>query len=253
MANQQVIKLVRAQLKSFHELSKEISGAVPHNNLKGRFREIFVQNIIAPYLPPNIELLSGTILFPNGASREFRNEDDVIVYDHNRSPLLLRSIGREAIMPSTGVRMHIEVKSRLDINDIRKAVNASVEINNNTIGDLPIGMIFAFDTNINSKKRIVDVLLDELKNINYSPKIGQTNSPIQSICIVNRGCWMLTGIPQKSEGWYFAPPEDDKGLLLFISAISNTLFGNGLGIGNFTLDINSLLGPEPKMNCVNNP
>jgi hypothetical protein len=65
-----------------------------------------------------MDLLTGTIVGANGEKRKARNEDDVVLFDHTLAPLLLRTLGRDAIIPITGVGAHIEIKSTLSLTDI---------------------------------------------------------------------------------------------------------------------------------------
>ncbi|MCX6735312.1 MAG: hypothetical protein NTZ25_05410 [Candidatus Peregrinibacteria bacterium] len=254
MVNQEAITIVRANIASLHALAKAAE-SVNHNGLKGKFREIFIQDILKDYMPPTVEALGGTIIFPDGFSREFRNEDDVVLYDHNKSPLLLKTSSRESIMSVTGVRAQIEVKSTLKLEDLNKAINAAIEINKHfpsnerfpkEENNLPIHAIFAFDTEIDKKSNIGELILNISNKIKYSPIKGEPTCPIQSICIVNHGCWLFTENKGKC-GWHKVEAVEDREILTFISIVSNTLYGNGHGLGEYVFDTNWLNAPDPEM------
>src|SRR4051794_16892733 len=127
MAAPMVIELVRARLANLKQHSAALA-VVGHDALRGRFREILLEDLLAPYLPRDVELLTGTILGTDGQLRGIRNEDDVVMFDHNWAPLLLRTRGRDALIPITGVRAHMEVKSILQKTEIRDAVAAAAEL-----------------------------------------------------------------------------------------------------------------------------
>jgi len=110
VASPPVIDFVRARLANVKACSDALA-LVKHSGLRGRLREILLEDVVAPYLPPHFDLLSGVIVGANGEERKVRNEDDVVLFDRSRSPLLQKVRGRDSLIPVTGVRAHIEVKS----------------------------------------------------------------------------------------------------------------------------------------------
>ena len=108
MAAPAVIDLVRAHFANLKQYSNSLA-VVHHDGVRGTLREILAESLLAPYLPPTVELLTGTILGADGQRRKARNEDDVVLFDHTWAPLLLRTRGRDAIIPISGVRAHIEL------------------------------------------------------------------------------------------------------------------------------------------------
>lgn len=243
MASHHVIEFVRARLSNLKACASTLDG-VEHKNLRGRFREILAQDVLAPYLPPQIELLSGVIVGANDEERKARNEDDIVLFDHSWAPLLFKTRGRDSIIPVTGVRAHIEVKSNLTLADLKDAVAAAVEINQLAVGEAPVGLVFAYGSDIGNNHHIPDLLLSELTNIGYQPSLGQTPCPIQGVCIMGRGCWFLTSINDKP-GWYEVKAEQDRELLTFVSIVSNSAYANKRGLGTHLLDTSWLQGPHP--------
>ena len=248
MAAPAIIDLVRARFANVKQYSNSLA-AVRHAPLRGRLREILMENLIEPYLPPTVELLTGTILGADGEERKARNEDDVVLFDQTWAPLLLRTRGRDAIIPITGVRAHIEVKSTLKLADIKAALAAAAELNRMAVKCAPIGLLFAFDSEIGTDHHIPTLLMDQLKEIGYKPTQGQTPCPIQGICILGRGSgsWFLTENKKADQppGWYEVKAEEDRELLAFVSIVSNAMFGNERGLGTHVLDPSWLIGPNP--------
>lgn len=243
MASPPVIDLVRARLSNLKACASALD-IVAHKGLRGRFREILAQDLLAPYLPPQIELLSGVIVGVNDEQRKARNEDDIVLFDHSWAPLLLKTRGRDSIIPVTGVRAHIEVKSNLTLAELKDTVAVAVEINRLAVGEAPAGLVFAYGSKIGGEHHIPNLLLDELKSIGYQPSPGQTPCPIQGVCILGRGSWFLTSINDKP-GWYEVKAEEDRELLAFVSIVSNYAFANKRGIGTHILDTSWLRGPHP--------
>lgn len=94
------------------------SGMIKHPGLKGRLREIVVQELITPFLNPHIRAATGTIVDPQGTqSRQI----DVILYDEQVTPPVLFSQG-EGIIPCHAVVATIEVKSTLTRTDLEHAI-----------------------------------------------------------------------------------------------------------------------------------
>jgi hypothetical protein len=241
-----VIDLVRARFANVKQYSQALA-AVPHDGLRGRFREILAESLLLPYLPPSVELLTGTILGANGQTREARNEDDLVLYDQTWAPLLLRTGGREAIIPITGVRAHIEVKSTLRLADVDDALRAAAELNRMSIHSAPIGLVFAFASDIGMNHHIPRLLLEQTAKMGYQPSRGQTPCPIQGVCVLGRGSWFLTENLKANlaSGWYEVKAEEDRELLAFISIVSNAMFGKERGLGTHVLDCSWLIGPNP--------
>ena len=245
MAAPAVIELVRSRFANLKQFSSSLDEAARHDSLRGRFREILLaENLLAPYLPPTVELLTGTILGADGQERKARNEDDIVLFDSTWAPLLLRTRGRDAIIPITGVRAHIEVKSTLKLADIRLALEAAAELNRMAVQTAPIGLLFAFDSEIGMNHHLPTLLLDQTQAMGYVPTQGQTPCPIQGICILGRGTWFLTKVGLAT-GWYEVKAKDDHELLAFVSILSNAMFGNERGLGTHVLDLSWLIGPDP--------
>ena len=238
-----VIDLVRARIAGLKETSKALVG-VEHRGLTGTFREISVESLLAPYLPPQMELLTGTIVGCNGEHREARYEDDFVLFDHAWAPLLHRQGGRNAIMPVTGVRAHIEVKTTLRLSDVTGILAAAAELIRMALDDAPVGLVFAYDSNIAAGRHIPKLLLDQLKAVDYRPRSGQTPCPIQGVCIMGRGSWFLTE-KDGASGWYEVDADQDRELLAFLSIVSNFAYGNARGLGTHVLDTSWLRGPNP--------
>jgi hypothetical protein len=85
------------------------SGLIDHPGLKGRLREIVVEELIKPFLSPHIKAATGSIVDAYGnQSRQI----DVILYDEQVTPPILFS-EREGVIPCHSVVATIEVKSKL--------------------------------------------------------------------------------------------------------------------------------------------
>lgn len=219
----------------------EALSGIPHAGIMGRLREILLQNAIRPFLPPSVSVRTGTIISLDG-DRKHRTQDDLVLFSREAAPLLLDS--EQAIMPIEGVVAQIEVKSTLTRADVRDAILAAVELRELANGEAPAGLLFAYDSDL--KKGPEDErLIDVLREVGFNADSGQAASPIQMVSVATRGTWLLVEKDGKS-GWWFAPPDEARHLLTFISVISNTLYkkqGAKYGVGAYLLDPSWLQSP----------
>lgn len=111
------------------------SGMIEHPGLKGRLREIVIEELVKPFLSPHIGAATGTIVDPYGKQSR---QVDVILYDEQVTPPILFS-EREGVIPCHSVVATIEVKSSLTREELKGAVeNArSVKLLSYDYGNIP--------------------------------------------------------------------------------------------------------------------
>lgn len=245
MANRSMIELMLPRMAAFRAQAEGLK-KIDHNWIKGRLREILLSQIIEPFLPPSVAALTGTIVSEDGRRREARNQDDIVLFSRERAPVLLE-LGEQCVMPVGGVMMHVEVKSTLTAGDIRDAVAAACELSEMSSGTAPGAIIFGLTSDA-EKKSEAERLLDVLRDEKVVPRPGQATSPIQCICVADRGLWTLSEANGRS-GWWFVPIEEERHLLTLVSLVSNTMyreFGTSAGVGSHLLDVGWLQGPDPE-------
>lgn len=248
MADRRMIEIIRPRLLGLLAEGKAMDH-VPHDGVMGRFRELAIEKMVKPFIPPSVVATNGTIVFPN-AKRQVRNEDDIVLFSLERAPLLVD--GTPAIIPIKGVLANVEVKSTLRRNDVCKAVKAAIELRDFMPRDekAPASLIFAY-TSDNSKQTEVKRLMSVLDALNFCPTSGQASSPIQCICVADRGTWLLLDLEGRKAGWYFVRcGEDVRHILCFVSILSNYCYieeRDAHGVGTYFLDLEWL--GEPEMEC----
>lgn len=94
------------------------SGMIDQPGLKGRLREIVVEELVKPFLHPHIGAATGTIVDPYGNQS---SQVDVILYDEQVTPPILFSES-EGVIPCHSVVATIEVKSTLTRKELKSAV-----------------------------------------------------------------------------------------------------------------------------------
>ncbi len=84
-----ILDRLRADSSHLIILSKNES-KITHNGLKGRFRELLVDHLLAPWLPPYVRCGTGMIIARENKSRQ-HTQDDIILYDLSLAPPILAS------------------------------------------------------------------------------------------------------------------------------------------------------------------
>src|SRR5438045_3131611 len=99
MASDTLIQAITPRLLGVIAQGQALAG-LPHAGVKGRLREILVRDILAPFLPPQVSVVTGTIVASGIDQRIHRNQDDIVLFSHSLAPLLLA--GSECIIPLEG-------------------------------------------------------------------------------------------------------------------------------------------------------
>jgi len=143
--------------KKMREDYKNLSDQIKHSGLKGEEREEIVKEFLKKYLHKRFAVVKGEIVATNGKTSK---QQDVIIYDLTKCPLLYneRSI---QILPSEGVYVVIEVKSKLNEDKLKKSIK-----NISSVKKLPKK---AF---IKEKKFYTEVVSELGKRKNYFNTMG---------------------------------------------------------------------------------
>jgi hypothetical protein len=180
--------------QDFEELS-----VVPHRGLKGGEAEGLVKTFLREHLPKRFGVGSGFII--DGFDTVSR-QTDVIIYDALNCPVY-RASEDAAIFPSDNVAAVVEVKSRLDKDQLTHAfenILATKQLAKTAPPDLPIlmtsqtiGCLFAFDSAIS---------LDKISEHYYTlvQKYG-VGFHIDIILVLDQGTVTLWSKPQGFPSW----------------------------------------------------
>jgi hypothetical protein len=231
---QQVISLAEQQSK------------LEHSGLQGRFRELLVDGILEPWLPPTVQCATGTVISFNNTFRS-KTQEDILLIDRSISPtVLLKPQVQEGVYFRNSILARIEVKSTLEVKHVReyqkscqeyskipldldgerynymiKLKNEDKENNNNNNEDKmikTINILFAFK----SKK---------MKKTCF--KWFSSITDVAIVCILDRGFWMRTKTGDWSEYQCqlidTAPMEAER-LAAFVGLISNTAFNQHMAL-----------------------
>lgn len=216
-----------------------LESCTPHSGLRGRFRELLVQTILAPWLPPYAQCGTGMIVDCNCRWRN-HTQEDIVIFDASLIPPVLSGHGVfEGVFPVDGVLARIEVKSRLDATALRASLSAASDVLRmnfatgieGRIWPLPINHIFAYDTDLRPDgprdaewHRLLSIT-QELGLDNSGP-YPNVPSPVTSLCVAGRGAWSWARTQLDKECRWVAAnlqvPQDE--ILFFVSLLSNTCY-----------------------------
>ena len=131
---------------------------VPHSALKGTEAEKIIRSFLSNHLPKRFSAGSGFIIDP---SDKISRQTDVVVYDAINCPVY-RASEEAAIFPSTNVAAVVEVKSKLNKEELISAFNNIQETKSLAkykppqtpylINCQTMGCLFAFDSSISLEK-----------------------------------------------------------------------------------------------------
>jgi len=172
---------------------------IVHKGLRGRFRELLVDAILAPWLPPYAACGTGMIVDIDDKVRE-ATQEDIVIFDRSLVPAVFaHNSAMEGVFPFDGVLSRVEVKSILTRADLRRAVLASKEIYemhfcgpHGRTAAMPISAIFAFKSDltgdaVDELTRLLSVV-DEC-GLYYNGPCKNVPGPITALCVVERGSW----------------------------------------------------------------
>ena len=196
------------------------SSPLEHPYMKGRVREIVLQNLIEPILPQDFQIGNGKITDKNGGMSK---ETDLIIYSNKLIPPILYS-ERLGVFPIDSCVAAIEVKSTLtaaEIDDTIKKADALVKLkyssgqfdsSGNPLSH-KIGVVtrslFAFQSDL-SKKNELERYGEKDHNYKTCPKI-------KAFCIMGKGVWCFDTNKKK---WFHTKPTDDHDeVITFLTSI----------------------------------
>jgi hypothetical protein len=214
-------------------LRAEQEASIQHHGLRGRFRELLINDMLMPWLPPYVSCGTGTILAAENKARQF-TQDDVIIYDRSLVPpvLAIPNHGLEGVFLYNSVLMRVEVKSKLTREDIRRFVKASLEIadlrhtvkqSQGTLYNAAYSGLFAYGSDADGKndvnfqfRRVAEVMREE--------QCDPLSGIISMICIPKYGFWAL-GESEGKRCWKRLTVNTPRNCVTwFVGFVSNTCF-----------------------------
>jgi hypothetical protein len=174
--------------------------ALEHQGLKGRFREILLNDMIQPWVPPVVVCATGTVV---GSANYFRSKTQEESLSSTRSvsaPAFLSAAGGEGVFTRNSILARVEVKSTANGNEFSNFVESCEEFTALRI-DLPIEKVegwckaggtkhhnffFGYKVAAATQKSTIEKWLNAV-----------TDGLVTLVCIPEHGLWHL----RPDEGW----------------------------------------------------
>ena len=227
--NEYILERLRADAAHLLSLA-ENEGKLKHPGVKGRFRELLIDNILSPWLPPDVHCGTGMIVASNNEVKE-ATQDDVILYSKSLCPpVLVSKNAPEGVFLYNSVLARIEVKSCLDKTELTKFIAASKKINtlqvevrdgctNQFTGTL--NFLFAYKSNLKSGQ---DSELKRLISAMSKQSINPLSGIVSMLCVPGRGFYKI-GIENGNRVWQKHLSEDPRDhIAWFVGCLSNSCF-----------------------------
>jgi uncharacterized protein (UPF0297 family) len=179
--------IINININKMMELSKIIED-IDHSSVIGNFRELFLSELIKPYLSPQMEIATGKIIDLKGNESK---QIDTIIYDSSIIPPALIIQG-QTVIPVEAVLATIEVKSTLKSDDLKNAIENGLSVKNLDIhesvksGTILNGIpsyIFAYNE---IKKTERDRVIEKIKQVSKDKNGDKIYAPISGVCVTNR-------------------------------------------------------------------
>lgn len=210
------------------EAQSKLSSNIQHKGLIGQNREVFIQSFLQKSFPKKFVIGTGEII---DSSDKLSKQADIVIYDEFMPTF---DYGFSKHFLSSGVLAHIEVKSTLDSEKLKEAleVTKSVKDINRDIdasmhfGTLPQkinSFIFAYDGLSKEifKARVQDFYKDET----------DMNKIVDAICVLNKYVMVKIYNENGSVSLGFFDTEEDS-LMAFFGRLFDAMQKNWTGIPN---------------------
>jgi hypothetical protein len=216
MANPLVTEIVRARVKAALDAARSLAG-VDHSLVKGRLRELVIDQLLRPVLPPSFGLGTGIIVDSIGGTS---GEIDIVIFNREiLMPLLFSE--RDGVFPVEACLYAIEVKSSLELRHLAETVDKFGKLKQlqkltNANRFEPIGTLLAFGDRISNNR-------DEV--LRHYDAIDCESPPLVRVCCIgDRGYWFFSS-PENS--WrVFDEDQDHSAIVRFLGGLANTITSN---------------------------
>jgi len=227
MANY-ILDRLREDSRHTAALSK-INGQVGHPGVKGRFRELLLNNLLVPWLPVAVGVGTGIIV--DHEQRVFEaGQDDIIIFDQMLSPSVLASTNStHGVYLFDNVLCRVEVKSTLTKSDLTSFARSSKKISELKLATRhpdqapevfgTLNILAAFDTQIACGKEL-PYLCEAVAGEGLDPACGV----VSICCIASRGLWLLAVKDDGTRAWKKLRMSPDDPLAYFAALVSNSCF-----------------------------
>lgn len=230
--------LHKLKIDSLHLINLSINEEkIQHAGLRGRLRELLIDNILTPWLPPYVLSGTGTIIEAENSKRE-STQDDIILCDKTLAPPILGSNNsKEGVFLFNSVLARIEVKSTVTRSFMKDFCSTSLELSRLkfTVGNDfsanyfgAFNLFFAFKSDADLENKNENFELKRLVEVMRELRIDPLSGVVSMVCIAGKGFWKIGLKPdQKTRTWQRLNSNDAADhITWFVGGISNSCFNS---------------------------
>ena len=206
-----------------------VDGEIGHPGVKGRSRELLMNNLLMPWLPAAVGCGTG-IIVDHEQHVVSAGQDDIVLFDQMLAPSILASSNStHGVYLFDNVLCRVEVKSRLARSDLESFAQKSRVISELKLAAPPyefpdvfgaLNYLVAFDTNVARGLELAH-LRQAMQKLNVDPNGGV----VSGMCIANRGFWALARTDDGTGAWKQLRITDAHDpLAYFVGFLSNSCF-----------------------------
>lgn len=232
--NNYILDKLRADSQHLIQLSDN-EEKVQHNGLRGRLRELLIDNILTPWLPPYVLSGTGTIIEAVNFKRE-STQDDIILFDKTLAPPILgSSSAKDGIFLYNSVLARIEVKStatRAFMKDFcstsRELSKLKFTVGNNFSANYygAFNLFFAFKSDADTENKNENFELKRCVEVMKELGIDPLSGIVSMICILGKGFWKIGVNPDtRNRTWQRLKLNNEADQITwFVGCVSNSCF-----------------------------
>jgi hypothetical protein len=232
--NNYILDKIRADSLHLIHLSAN-EEKIQHTGLRGRLRELLIDNILTPWLPPYVLSGTGTIIEAENLPRE-STQDDIILFDKTLAPPILGANNtKEGVFLFNSVLARIEVKSTVTRGFMKDFASTSFELsklkftvgpnfNANYFG--AFNLFFAFKSDADLDNKNPDFELKRLVEVMNELGIVALSGIVSMICIIGKGFWKIgLKADNQTRTWQrLNSNESVDQITWFVGCVSNSCF-----------------------------
>jgi hypothetical protein len=216
MTNPLANDVLIARVKGVLQAASSISG-LQQPLVKGRLRELLVDQLLQPMLPPALGIGNGIIVDSEGGSS---GEIDIVIFNRDILPPLLFS-ERDGIFPVEACLYAVEIKSMLRVSHLEETLSKFDKIQRlkrleGANPTEPIGTVFAFASDVGGSDDDILRRCDDL-----DPSVPPL---IRVGCVAGRQYWYYD--VEKDCWGVFDSDEKHHEVVSFVGGFTNTTFKN---------------------------
>lgn len=201
----------------------EQQARLEHAGLRGRFRELLIDDILEPWLPKTVKCATGTVVSFQNHFRS-KTQEDILLIDQSISPsVLIKPHAQEGVYMRNSVLARIEVKSNLTVAHVKQFKKSCEEYRELKL-DLDNERYEAGQVNLMELNLLFAFKSDRSQNTVFSWFNTINDGSLSAVCVLNHGLWKINQNGRWDEYVCRTNFVEAERLAAFVGLMSNTSY-----------------------------